>query len=520
MPRRVSALLTALLTVSAVAPASAQQGEPLSVIDWLDSEDALTRTAQRPPAQPQEPEEPPVAISATPPAVEVRPLDTDAPRNIGLVPRAVTGLPANLWSGTEADTLVRLIERLPDPRLPAGNALLYTVLLAEADAPKGGKEGEDALTLARVRKLVDLGALDPAASLIELAGATASPAHFALWSDISLLTGHEEAVCTTLAAAPHLSSDYGLQIFCDARNGHWEDAALTLGSVDALGLLPREKLNVLARFLDPEYFEGMPPLPRPREIDPLTFRLYEAIGEPLPTGPLPRPYAVADLRDLAGWKSQLEAAERLTRTGALPDNRLLGIYSDRKPAASGGIWDRVDALRRFETALATGSTEAVSKTLPPVWEAMRQARLEVSFAGLFAEALAALPLEGNAARLAFRIGLLSPRYETIATGHRDTRDDLLVSIATGTAPARRPTDALEAAIHDAFAEPTPRADLVAAARASELGATILRCLILLHDGAEGDAAALRDALSTLRTLGLEDTARRAALQVLLLDRAT
>ena len=44
---------------------------------------------------------------------------------------------------------------------------------------------------------------------------------------------------------------------------------------------------------------------------PLLFRLHEAIGEPLPTGALPRAYAVADLRDLAGWKPQLEAAERL-----------------------------------------------------------------------------------------------------------------------------------------------------------------------------------------------------------------
>ena len=57
-------------------------------------------------------------------------------------------------------------------------------------------------------------------------------------------------------------------------------------------------------------------------MTPLLFRLHEAIGEPLPTGNLPRSYAVADLRDLAGWKPQLEAAERLAVTGALPANRL------------------------------------------------------------------------------------------------------------------------------------------------------------------------------------------------------
>jgi hypothetical protein len=50
-----------------------------------------------------------------------------------------------------------------------------------------------------------------------------------------------------------------------------------------------------------------------------------------------------------------------------------------------------------------------------------------------------------------------------------------------------------------------------------LGMAILRLLSLLHDGASGDTSALRDALATLRALGLEDTARRAALQIVLLQ---
>jgi hypothetical protein len=49
--------------------------------------------------------------------------------------------------------------------------------------------------------------------------------------------------------------------------------------------------------------------------------------------------------------------------------------------------------------------------------------------------------------------------------------------------------------------------------------SILASIALLEEGANGDTAALRDALSTLRALGLEDIARRAALQVLLLERS-
>ena len=48
----------------------------------------------------------------------------------------------------------------------------------------------------------------------------------------------------------------------------------------------------------------------PGAPDPLTFRLFETIGERLPTAALPRAFAHADLRDVAGWKAQIEAAER------------------------------------------------------------------------------------------------------------------------------------------------------------------------------------------------------------------
>ena len=39
----------------------------------------------------------------------------------------------------------------------------------------------------------------------------------------------------------------------------------------------------------------------------------------------------------------------------------------------------------------------------------------------------------------------------------------------------------------------------------------------MDDGAAGDLRALTEALATLRAVGLEDTARRAALQIALLD---
>ena len=511
--RRRYGQIAALIVACVGAPALAQNQAPLSVIDWLG---AQSDTGLRPSPSAPDTNEPPIAKTALAPNVSVQTLDEGSPREIGLVPPRITGLPTDIWAGSDPTELTRLISALPDPTLPAGQSLLYTILLAEAGAPGGKASAGDALALARVEKLVALGALDPALSLIEQAGVTTSPAHFDLWMEISLLTGTEDRACAVLSAAPHLTADYGIRIFCDARARKWDNAALTFGSAQALGLLPPEKLALIARFLDPEAFEAEAPLVPPRKMDPLTFRLFEAIGEPIPTGNLPRPFAVADLRDLSGWKAQIEAAERLTRAGALPDNRILGLYTDRKPAASGGVWDRVAALQRFETALTTGSVDAVSKTLPAVWTLMAEAGLEVAFASLFADALGTMELEGRAAQVAMDIQLLSAGYESAAT--RLGVESLPAQIAKGSVTSNRPADMTKAAVHDAFDTALPRADLVAMVKQDRLGEAILQVLSLLHSGTQGNARALTEALATLRALGLEDTARRAAIQTLLLER--
>lgn len=493
---------------------------PLSVIDWLGQPSVIRPETIA--VAPPKTNEPPVAKGVVVPVVTIRPIGSEAPRSIGLVPTAVTGLPADIWAGSDGSDMARRIAALDAPVLPAAQALLYTVLLAEAKTPLGGDAAQDELALARVAKLVELGALDPASALIEQIGPRRSPEHFALWMDISLLLGTEDVACAALKLAPYLSAEYDRRIFCATRSGDFENAALTFGSAQALKLLDDSNLALLDRFLNPDLFDGAPPLAVPRKIDPLDFRLFETIGESLPTQPLPRQFAVADLRDLAGWKSQLQAAERLTRAGALPDNRLLGLYTDREPAASGGIWDRVEALQRFETALRTRSPDAISKTLPAVWRAMKEAELEVSFASLFADDLADVALTGGAARIAFEVRLLSPAYEAAAMAMGDVQHpmrDTLLALARGEAPENVDSAPVAQAASAAFSAPTPHETLIEMARARQLGAAILETVTLLEDGAAGDMSSFSDALSTLRALGLEDTARRAALQAILLDRS-
>lgn len=500
-----------VLLCGVLAPGAMAQEAPLSVIDWVQqNRDQPAMTSVAMPAG-----EPPVTSSGVAPVVQVMPLDEEAVRIIGLVPTAVTGLPQDLWRQSDPMTLSVRLTSLPDFRLPAAQALLFTALLAEARGPGQDAEEEDIFTLARVRALQRYGALDPALALIEQADVTRDAAHFAAYMDLALLTGQEWLACNILTAQLHLSPGLAHRIFCAARQGDWATAALLFDTARALKAMSPAEIAVLDRFLHPELFEGLPPLRPPRAITPLLFRLHETIGEPLPTRLLPRAYAVADLRDVAGWKAQLEAAERLAETGALPDNRLLGLYTERLPAASGGVWDRVEAIQQFDTALGTRSADAVAKTLPAAWNAMQEAGLETAFAAIFAQRLSDLAVSGRAAALADRLMLLSNGYKEAAP---EAGDDLLRAVAAGDPTGLSSNEATTQAVIDAFTPGAARRDLLADAQRGELGDVILRALVLLEEGAAGNPQAITQALGTLRALGFDDTMRRASLQILLLER--
>ncbi len=491
-------------------PLSAAAQAPLSAIDWLNNNPPADWTGDVL-------LEPPVTDNGTEPQISVSPLEVLAPP-IGLVPAKVTGLPADIWRASEVGNLARLISDVPVLESPAMQTLLYTLLLAETVPPPGSGAAET-LLLARIDRLMDLGAVDPAEALLEQAGPTATPERFARWFDATLLTGNEDRACAALNAEPPLSEDYSARIFCAARGGDWSAAAVMLDGTRALGLLPQAQLFLLDRFLNPDLYDNAPPLPQPTDPDPLSFRIFEAIGEPISTAALPRAFAVADLRDLAGWKAQLEAAERLARSGALSPNRLLGLYTARLPAASGGIWDRVAALQRFEAALDTGN--GIDETLPDVWAAMRQARLEVPFAALYGDKLTALRAgDAKTAALIFDIRLLSPGYKNAASTTPDTpRARFLASVAGGAPMATVGLGGVAEAITRGFADPAmPPPEIQALLDAGQKGAAILKAMMLFDSGANGNPADLSNALASFRAVGLEDIARRAALQLMLLER--
>ncbi|GAA3876224.1 hypothetical protein [Celeribacter arenosi] len=510
------------LSVSA-APLVAQSSasdRPLSAIDWLsDTLDA----APTPVAMPSKVAPPPddIADNALPEDVTVAPLEATQLDATGLLPPSTTGLPRGLWGASNAGDLARRITSIaaePD-LLPASRRLLNTLVLAELDPP-AGEDKEGRLFLARIDALLAQGLLEEADAMMERAGTTNREV-FRRSFDTKLLLGTENEACTRLTGTPGLSPTLPARVFCLARAGDWNAAALTLNSGEALGLISETEVALLSRFLDPELFEGEPPLPVPALPSPLTLRMMEAIGEPLPTTALPLAFIHSDLRETTGWKARASAAERLARVGALSPNRWLGIWSEHLPAASGGIWDRIDALQHFETALHSGDPGAVSSSLIPAWAAMRAAGLQTVFADLFARRLATLPLTGAAATTALEVALLSSSFETIAArtdSARDPKFGFLIAIALGDLPATVPSEPIFRTIADGFRNDGVPVRLDNLVRERRLGEAILRAIELLEGGAAGDLDELSDALQFFRAVGLEATARRAALELVLLER--
>ncbi|MEO0752517.1 MAG: hypothetical protein AAFY25_12015, partial [Pseudomonadota bacterium] len=242
---------------------------------------------------------------------------------------------------------------------------------------------------------------------------------------------------------------------------------------------------------------------------------YEANGAALPTRTLPRKFAAADLRGTIGWRSEIEAAERLARTGALPANRLLGLYTARRPAASGGIWDRVTFLQAFDSAMLSGDAGRIAAALPVVWEEMRDVGLAVVFATLYGERLAGLDLPGLE-QTVHGIGLLSPARIRHTGNLRSRSARFLDGIAAGAPEASLAVTPVEQAIARAFSEAIPTRRYAGALSEGKLGEVILDVIIDLNRAVSGGSTQIEGPLSTLRFVGLEDVAREAALQILLL----
>jgi hypothetical protein len=458
-----------------------------------------------------------VATSASRPQFQILPIDAVELDAVGLLPRSITGLPETLWGASEPDTLARLFRAQPVSGLPAALSLTEMLALAEL-APPAMDGTEGALFLARLDMLLARGALDPALALMELAGPT-DPQVFRRFFDVSLLTGNGDRACRAMDANPDIAPTFPARIFCLARGGDWPAAALSFGTGEALGRFGEVEADLIARFLDPELYEGEGPLPPDPALTPLSFQMRMAIAERPDLTGQPLGLVHADLSQLAGWHAQLEAAERLTRSGAIEPQQWFAIYTSRVPSASGGVWDRVGAVQALDAALLAGNATDVARRLPEAFEHMQRAGLTVAFATIFTERLQRVPLTGDAGLLARRIGLLSSDYERIAQSAvaQNAAERTVFAIARGQPIDAPGNDPLQLAVAAAFSQ-TPRPHRYQwFLDNDQMGEAFLRAALVLSDR-EGDPGDIGDALILLRSVGSRTSHAAPRLQ-LLLDRS-
>jgi len=530
-PRAPCLGAAAALPLVAALAAAGGAAEPRSAIPWLSES---IQAVAPPPAPAPGPAPAPEGAPPTDDAITVTPLPAVSRDAIGLLPPESTGFARRLWDGQPAEAVRDEILDAPGTGVPATQALFQRLLLAEADPPEGAG-AETSVLVARLDRLLDIGALEQAEALVEAAGPD-TPELFRRWFDIGLLLDRAAEPCAALRQNPALSPTLPARVFCLARGGDWSAAEITLTLGEQLGQIDGDEQALLARFLDPELFEEAeePPLPDP--LTPLDFLMREAVGLPRPPGPLPNAFLVQDMTERTPMRMRVEAAERLALSGAIDDGPLFAAYRSGQPAASGGVWDRAQAVQALDAALDTGPDGGpdsgpnggpdgagdIAPRLAAADAALSGRGLRVALARAYADRLAALDAaawpEADRARLA-ELLLLAGRPDAAAavpaTGPRVATALALTTARPSPDPASELARfALAGLTANAAADDRERrlAGLVAAGRQGE---ALLDALSLVAAGPAVDPQGLRAALLTLRLAGQEAAARTIAVETLL-----
>lgn len=500
---------------------------PLSASDWLSG------SVQQPdnisswrPGDPRPPElkrktKREIAPSGAVEPVGVTRLGEGNPDGKGTVSPRAAGLPPGLWGESDSEVLIRLI-RQSSPRLPALRRLERRLLAAQLRPPQAAPGQDGALFLARVDKLLDMGATGAAKELLKAAG-PGDPERFRRLFDIALLSGDEAQACETMDRTPGVAPSFPARIFCLALGGDWTAAALVFHGAEGLGQIDPQMAALLARYLDDGYADSSDELPPPLVATPLDLRLYEAIGQPLPSSALPLAFALADLDQNGGWKARLDAAERLARAGAIPASQLRAIYLEQKPAASGGVWDRAAAVQALAAALAERDPDATAAALPPAFQAMVAAGLGPALAEMAGAEVGAMGLDGQPGRIALWLALQAAQPQVVADPPADAGafDLWLLHFAEGEPEAAPPTGEGEdraALLFPAFLGPSERDVPEEAARlilADKRGEALLGAIADVDAGLDGDLPRAARGLRVLRVLGQQEIARQAMVELVL-----
>tara|TARA_B100001287_G_scaffold188299_1_gene158999 strand:- start:1314 stop:2807 length:1494 start_codon:yes stop_codon:yes gene_type:complete len=496
---RIRYIFCFLLLASQLAAQS-----PLSAIDWLSKENSKFKSSIS--------EVKNIDVKKTN-DIQVSTLNSNEYQSIGLLPIYVTGIPSTIWRNSSFDDLEYSFKTLPTFSYSPIQELMYSLLLAEARPPLN-EPSRYAFLEIRLEKLLDYGAVDPAIALIERASPVPEKM-ISLLFDISLLSSNNLPICEPVLQNTKNRDLQAELIYCYARKGDWLTAHLILKTEEVLGELSPQEVSLLDRYLEVDFNVDLHALlPPPETITPLEYRLYEAIGEPISAEYLPIQYSQSDLSGENGWRAQVIAAERLSSTGAIPENQILGIYTSRSSGVSGGIWERVKVVNDLDTALV--AREDFEQYFQDAWKVFKQANQLTLFAKLFGLRVFDENISPKSKEIAANLLLLTNNF-AITDSYWDP-SDIRFGLTTGDFSKVNVSDETEKIILQIFTEPSMPFLFEQKLNQGKLGEVILNALLQFEMGIEGNLKDLSESLSTLNLIGLETTARRAALTHLVLGK--
>jgi hypothetical protein len=443
--------------------------------------------------------------------IQVSTLSSNDYQSIGLLPIYVTGIPTTIWKNSNFDDLKYSLKKMPTFSYSPIQELVYSLLLAEARPPLD-EPGRYAFLEVRLNKLLKYGAVDPAIALIERASPVPE-SMMPLLFDISLLSSNNLPVCDPIFQNTKNKDLQAELIYCYARKGDWLTAHLILKTEEVLGDLSSQEVSLLDRYLEVDFDVDLNALlPPPELITPLEYRLYEAIGEPIPAEYLPIQYSQSDLSGENGWRAQIIAAERLSSTGAIPGNQILGIYTNNSPGVSGGIWERVKAVSDLDKALKTEGN--VEKHFQAAWKIFKQTDQVTVFAKLFGLRVFERNLSPTSKKIAADLLLLTNNFKL--TENYLSTNDIRYGLVTNDFSKVIISNETEKIIFNVFTDPNIPFLVEQKLNQGKLGEVILNSLLQFETGIEGNFKDFSESLSTLNLIGLDTTARRAALTHLVL----
>ena len=350
--------------------------------------------------------------------------------SIGIFPSIRLGINSNVWKNSNEFEISNLLEKIAIGDIYYSNRLLKRILLIEADPPIISTDKEFSGTIflrSRILKLIQMGALDEAESLLLDANPNTDPKLIDLWSKISFLTLRFDNFCNSVLKSYNTLIHPAHKVICLARSGDWNAAALSLATYSSINAIESDYEKLLINFLDHEADLDIYNKDLCNRDQPLLVYLCDFSNINTQDLGIDVKYLYDDLGRGKSIRSRLIASEELVKSGALNPSILFSTYKVKQPSTSGGVWARVKQVQELENILEMDleNTKTLSTHLDLVIKEFFKNKLLSPFAEFYGEKLKLREFEYSPSYdLIIAINILSNNYNDLNAINKITNFNL------------------------------------------------------------------------------------------------